>query len=187
MKRIFILIASICFSFNSSQAQEKKETNLDPIKDDGKQEIKINMATAIGGFPEISYEYFPIDNMGIGLTAGFALEDKEFLTNRAQFTPYYRLYFGRKKSNGFFIEGNMAYSVQAETTSEIIYDTLSSSYRTITNTAKSSGFGFGAAIGVKLLARNRFTGEIYAGGGRLFNRNIIGGYPRVGLSLGIRL
>jgi hypothetical protein len=187
MRSIFIIVAYVFLSLNSAQAQEKKETNLSPIKDDGKHEIKINMATAIGGFPELSYEYFPIDNMGIGISAGFAVEDKEFLTNRAQFTPYYRLYFGNKKSSGFFIEGNMAYSFQAETTSEIIYDTLTSSNRTINSSAKSSGFGFGAAIGVKLLARNRFTGEIYAGGGRLFNRNIIGGYPRVGLSLGIRL
>jgi hypothetical protein len=187
MRSLLIIVAYVFLSLNSAQAQEKKETNLSPIKDDGKHEIKINMATAIGGFPELSYEYFPIDNMGIGISAGFAVEDKEFLTNRAQFTPYYRLYFGNKKSSGFFIEGNMAYSFQAETTNELVYDSLSSSYRSISKSAKSSGFGFGAAIGVKLLARNRFTGEIYAGGGRLFNRNIIGGYPRVGLSLGIRL
>mgnify|MGYP000146115486 CR=1 FL=1 len=53
-------------------------------------------------------------------------------------------------------------------------------------TRSSTNFGFGAAAGVKLLARNGFVGEVYLGLGRLFGESIAGAYPRVGISLGKR-
>ncbi|MEN9964998.1 MAG: hypothetical protein RL582_2093 [Bacteroidota bacterium] len=185
MKKITLTLLILLSSFSVLLAQNPKASS--PISDTGNHELRLNIASSIGGMPELTYEYFPIDNMGVGLTAGVAAEAIEFLKNRAQFTGFYRVYFGKRKSCGFFIEGNMAYCFQAENFLQTFFDSSTNSFRNITTEKRSRNFGFGAAIGVKLLARNRFVGEIYAGGGRLFNKSIVGGFPRVGLSLGIRL
>jgi hypothetical protein len=185
MKKITLTLLILLSSFSVLLAQNPKATS--PISDTGNHELRLNIASSIGGMPELTYEYFPIDNMGVGLTAGVAAEAIEFLKNRAQFTGFYRVYFGKRKSCGFFIEGNMAYCFQAENFQQSFFDSSTNSIKNITTETRSRNFGFGAAIGVKLLARNRFVGEIYAGGGRLFNKSIVGGFPRVGLSLGIRL
>jgi hypothetical protein len=185
MKKIILSLISLIFISQISLSQKSRQAI--PISDSGNHELRLNIATSIGGMPEVTYEYFPLDNMGVGISAAVAAESVEFLKNRAQFTGFYRVYFGNKKSCGFFIEGNMAYNFQAEISEVSVYDSSTLSFKYIKSEKKSNNFGFGAAIGVKLLARNRFVGEIYAGGGRLFNKSIIGGYPRVGLSLGIRL
>ena len=184
MKKLILCIMSLSL-LQQIQAQ-KSDKNMS-ISDEGNHELRLNIANAIGGMPELTYEYFPIDNMGVGASVAIAAESMEFLNNRAQFTGFYRVYFGKRKSCGFFIEGNMAYSFQAENFQQSFFDSSTNSIKNITSETRSRNFGFGAAIGVKLLARNRFVGEIYAGGGRLFNKSIVGGYPRVGLSLGIRL
>jgi hypothetical protein len=59
------------------------------------------------------------------------------------------------------------------------YDSYTSSY-------ESTNFGFGAAIGVKLLTRNNFVGELVMGVGRLFGKPQIEAYPRLGVSIGKR-
>lgn len=184
MKKLILF----CLTLSMVQLTKAQDSSKNmSISDEGNNELRLNITNAIGGMPEVTYEYFPIDNMGIGVSVAIAAESMEFLNNRAQFTGFYRLYFGKKKSCGFFIEGNMAYCFQGERVENVVYDSSTLSFKYSYTENKSNNFGFGAAIGVKLLARNRFVGEIYAGGGRLFNKSIVGGYPRVGLSLGIRL
>ena len=64
----------------------------------------------------------------------------------------------------------------------------SQDYVTGTNvpSVSSTGYGFGAAIGVKLLTKNSFTGDFYGGWGRLFGGIAYNGYPRLGICIGKR-
>lgn len=155
-------------------------------KSSDNNEIKFNIPLAIYGLPELSYERIIEDNMSLGISVSIAA-DKPYnyftdkgIPERAIICPYYRLYFGQKKAAGFYIEGNMAVSSQKELNA---YD-----YLTGLNTAesKSTGFGFGAAVGVKLLTKNGFSGDFYGGWGRLFGDNIYNGYPRIGICIGKR-
>jgi len=149
-------------------------------------EIKFNVPLAIYGLPEISYERIVEDNMAVGLSVSIAAERPyNYLTDkgipeRSIFCSYYRLYFGQKKAAGFYIEGNMAVSSQKEVN---IPDYFGG---TVTPSYSSTGFGFGGAIGFKLLTKNGFTGDIYGGWGRLFGDNVYNSYPRVGICIGKR-
>jgi hypothetical protein len=130
--------------------------------------------------PELNYEYFIADNMGIGVSAAFAIEEKKKWEERFHVIPYYRLYFGEKKASGFFIEGNMGVAglERVAGNSSWFGDTIYA--------AKGTSFGFGAAIGVKLLARNGFLGEIVAGATRVFGNPVQDAIPRIGITLGKR-
>lgn len=151
-----------------------------------KNEIKFNVPLAIYGLPELSYERIVEDNMGFGVSVSIAVDNPynnnidKGIIQRAIVCPYYRLYFGQKRAAGFYIEGNMAVSHQKELNS--IDNITNTNIPSITST----GFGFGAAVGIKLLAKNGYTGDFYAGWGRLFGNNIINGYPRLGICIGKR-
>lgn len=160
---------------NSSSHQSQNSLN-----GNGNNELRLNLLMSIAGLPELSYERFIADNMGIGLSAAISLDKFENESMRSIILPYYRLYFGNKKANGFFIEGNMAMIGIKE------YDYISS-YQSLPVTTKyTTNFGFGAAVGAKFLTRNNFLGEAYLGVGRLFGESSVGAYPRVGISLGKR-
>jgi hypothetical protein len=181
MKRIIFGIAILICNQNLF-AQESNTSN-------NKNEIKFNLPMAIYGLPELSYERIVEDNMSYGVSLSIGL-DKPYdyysgngIPERAIVCPYYRVYFGKKRAAGFYIEGNMAVSSQKQ---KNVPDYTSSGayvYKDVTST----GFGFGGALGVKLLAKNGFVGDIYAGWGRLFGDNAsYNGYPRLGVCIGRR-
>jgi len=151
----------------------------------GNNELRINLLMSIIGLPELTYERYIADNMGVGLSVAVSLDKMENMSTRSIISPYYRLYFGNKKASGFFIEGNMALVRQKELDYNYYYDN-GVTYQSELYTRLTTNFGFGGAIGVKLLARNGFVGEVYLGGGRLFGESIAEAYPRIGVSLGKR-
>jgi len=181
---MFIGVFQVAFAQEESNKEEKAQLITEELEQTGNHEIKFNLGMAVVGIPELSYEYFIEDNMGVGLSAAVALLSEDDLTLRSIFTPYYRLYFGRKKAAGFFIEGNAAIASYKDEYYEYYYSN-SVSYEAYRED-KYTSFGFGLAVGFKLLARNGFSGEIYAGGGRLFNDESISAFPRLGVSLGKR-
>lgn len=144
----------------------------------GNNEIKINVLSAVLAVPEISYERFVADNMGLGVSIGVSLESPEQMSTRQYIAPYYRLYFGRRKAKGIFIEGNSGVVRQHERKVEV----QNSGLELITE-RKTVNFGMGAAVGYKLTVRNGFSSEIYAGGGNLFGDSVEDLYPRIGLSI----
>ena len=149
-------------------------------------EVKFNIVSAIAGYPELTYEKIIDDNISIGASAAVSVEKAEDMLSRYSLTPYSRLYFGKKKSNGFFVEANMTLKGQRDL---YYYGILDSSYNvvgTAKNDKRSTSFGFGAAIGVKLLTKKSAFAEIFAGGGRLFGSPIIDGYFRGGITIGFR-
>ena len=182
MKKIIFAIA-ILICHQNLFAQESNTSN-------NKNEIKFNLPMAIYGLPELSYERIVEDNMSYGVSVSIGV-DRPYndytgngIPERAIVCPYYRVYFGKKRAAGFYIEGNMAVANQKEI-NQPTYD-----YTTGLNTYKdvsSTGFGFGGALGIKLLAKNGFVGDIYAGWGRLFGDNAYyNGYPRLGVCIGRR-
>ncbi len=174
---IFLMIGTYAFGQEQKDIKDDVISRSAPLKQLGNNEVRINIPMAIAGLPEINYEGFFTDNMGVGFAVSVSLEKPENMDLRYLFAPYYRLYFGKKKASGFFIEGNAALVGVNDRTH---YSGYSSEYYT------SIHFGCGFAVGVKLLARNGFIGEVYLGGGRLFGDVYDGSYPRMGVCLGKR-
>lgn len=184
MKRLGLLSISLLVSV-CTIAQETPDISnqvmarSEPLGQTGDNEIRLNMLTAIIGYPEINYERFLTDNMGVGMAAAISLESKEDMSLRWFAMPYYRLYFGDKKASGFFIEGNLA--VINQTAED--YDYTTGQYLGLKNYTNG---GIGAAVGGKFLTRNGFVGEVYGGVGRLFGNSPTDVYPRFGISIGKR-
>jgi len=187
MKKKLIICLSFCVIALNLFSQENTSSTVTytTVNQRDDNELRINLATSIIGFPELNYERFIEDNMGVGLAGSVSLEKIEDMSMRWYALPYYRLYFGKKKASGFFIEGNMALLGQKENHYESYFVNNTYVQGPLYTTSKTN-FGFGGAIGVKLLARNGFTGEVYAGGGRLFGDYLNGAYPRIGVCIGKR-
>jgi hypothetical protein len=180
MKKIALsaLMMLTAFGLRAQEQTNEIMARSEALGQTGNNEIRLNMLTALIGYPELNYERFLADNMGIGLAAAFSLEPKEKLNIRWYAMPYYRLYFGDKKASGFFIEGNISVYNQDQ---EDYYDMQGNAvYKNYTNG------GFGAAVGGKFLTRNGFIGEVFGGIGRLFGNSPEEIYPRVGISIGKR-
>ncbi len=149
---------------------------------DGKNELKLNLAYTIAGFPELNYERIIKDDMSIGIALMIGLE--ESIEYKFGIIPNYRVYFGNSKANGFFIEGNAAVITQ-ENNDYYSYD-YKRNTSSFNGNKSQTNFGLGAAAGAKFLTKNGFVGEVYLGAGRLFGHNNAGGYPRAGVTIGKR-
>ncbi len=182
MKKILLLLSFLSVS-SIINAQE------DQGSDETKQELKLNLAMSVAGVPEITYEYFLEDNSSVGASLAIALDSEEDMALRFIFSPYYRLFFGKKKNAGFFIEANTAVATYHDyyVSYDFYYeDDMIIEEHTIYD-EKTTNFGLGAAVGFKLLTRNNYIGEIYAGAGRLFgDQKAAEVYPRVGITIGKR-
>ena len=184
---IAVLVFSVSvFGQKENTSNKVPASQTDSSNDSYQNELRINLMMAILGLPELNYERYISDNMGVGLAVAFSVEKSSSMSIRSMFTPFYRLYFGNKKASGFFIEGNMAVVGQNQINSNYVYDQNGITYQTIVTTRSTTNFGFGAAVGAKFLARNGFVGEVFLGGGRLFGESISEAYPRVGVCLGKR-
>lgn len=181
------MIFGLCSMLGYSQTNnnDNKETKSND-KVLGKNEIKLNLPYFIAGIPEISYERIIDETSATGVSLAIAVDKPENLNVRFIVTPYYRLYFGKGRAKGFFIEGNAAVLGQKSFT--VMYDYNTSTYSNANSS--TTNIGFGAAIGAKFLNKNGYIGEIYTGGGRLFgvpdNYDYMQGFPRVGISIGKR-
>lgn len=144
-----------------------------------RNEFKLNLPmTIFVSTPEISYEYILQEDLSLGATANVNLGDENENTNFIVM-PYARWFFGgshdsmQKYAAGFFIEANVALVGYEK---EIM---------TVPNTSKEDkvGLGAGVAIGWKYVTKNNWIGEIFFGGGKIFQD---GGYPRIGITIGKR-
>lgn len=181
------LLLAFVFFANAQNTQDSTANKNSGIN--GNNEIKLNLIYTIAGFPELSYERILKDDMSVGVSVLVGIEeDAEYSFG---FIPHYRIYFGKKKANGFFIEGNAA--IISTKDDYYQYIPSSSSYYpqngydyTYTVSKTYTNFGLGAAAGAKFLTKNGFVGEIYLGVGRLFGSNSIDAYGRGGITIGKR-
>jgi len=175
-RKLTIFIAVLLLSLNAFSQQQNTSTDVNAaqsksLNGSDNNELRINLLMSIIGLPELTYERYVADNMGVGLSVAVSLDKMENMSTRSIISPNYRHYFGNKKASGFFIEGNMALVRQKELDYNYYYDN-GVTYQSELYTRLTTNFGFGGAIGVKLLARNGFVGEVYLGGGRLFGESI---------------
>ncbi len=194
MKKILLvglLLASSLLSYAQKTDTVKKsiQKNAEAMGHGGNNELKINLLFTVIGAPEISYERLLADNMGVGASVFVGLD--KTIDYKFGFIPHFRLYFGAKKANGFFIEGNA--SVITFRDYNNYYYSHSSYYSPGYNNqsfeTSTTSFGMGAAAGAKFLTRNGFLGEAYLGVGRRFGDNSNSGveaYPRIGITIGKR-
>ncbi len=165
MRKLLILMIAVCLG-HALYAQSGADFTTK------KNEVSLNLPIAIfASFPEISYERILAEDMGVGLSMAFALEE-EYLELDFIATPYARWYFGgsmdsaKRYAAGFFIEANGAIFT-------------SDSYK------KKTGYGLGLAVGWKFVTNGNWTGQIFAGAGRNFNKGKEA-YPRLGITIGKR-
>ena len=150
----------------------------------GNNEIKVNVLYLVLGMPEISYERLITDNMGVGLSTMISVDDD--IDMKYGVLANYRLYFGNKKANGFFIEGNMGVIVEETGTYYYVPSPVNDGYYYDIRKSNDAYFGLGAAVGAKFLTRNGLLGEAYLGGGRLLSDKSSEFYPRIGITIGKR-
>jgi len=128
---------------------------------DKRHELKLNVAYLLTDAAEISYEYILNEESSVGISATYVLiPEAEFGWG---ITPYYRLFFGKKPAQGFFIEGQ-ASIFDFEDFDWICSDDLQSCSR-FPNRYTTGGVGL--AIGAKFKTSKNIVLEIYAGGGRI--------------------
>lgn len=167
---------------------QNKDTTSTSSGRNGNNEIKLNLASTLAGVPEFNYERILKDDMSVGLAVMVGLENDSDIS--FGIIPNYRIYFGNKKANGFFIEGSAAVISNRVEFYNINYTYSSSSvvasYRSPSVYEIQTNFGLGAAAGAKFITKNGFVGEIYLGAGRLFGETDIDVYPRAGITIGKR-
>ncbi|MFD1294899.1 DUF3575 domain-containing protein [Lutibacter holmesii] len=186
MKKFIATTAFLCVFLNAFSQNEE------PLS---RSEIKLNVAYLIGGMPEVSYEYLINEESSVGASILYAIDnDIDF---KFAFTPYYRFYFGKKRTAGFFVEGFGMLNVTEEHYAIYYYDVADPNsdvyYENNNNFEKNTNFALGIAVGGKFLTSSGFIFEIYGGIGRnLFNNNDYYNsdnyefVPRFGVSVGKR-
>ena len=159
MRRILVSLACVVSAVGFSQ--ETLPQN----------EFKLNIGYSLLGFPEVSYERILGEQSAVGLSAAFAIESD--IDEKFSFIPYYRLYFGKARAAGFFLEANAAFwSIKDDED----------------DGATNAGGGVGFAIGGKWVTKSQWSVELVAGAGRnLINSNQVRDvYPRLGVTIGKR-
>ena len=176
MKKVFLIITMFCVCFSLFSQETEK------VKTEAKNEIKLNLLMTLLSFPDISYERIWGNNIGVGLSAGFPLEN--FDTN-FRLIPYCRFYFGESPVKSFFIEANVGIQGYKKYTYTPEYYGYGGSYEYYGHNSQaenSTNVGLGVAFGYKYINSYGLIGELFLGIGRTFDD--YGAYPRVGISIG---
>ncbi|WP_310560691.1 DUF3575 domain-containing protein [Flavobacterium sp.] len=175
MKKLFVVIGLLVFAFGHSQEKEKV--------DFPKNEIKGNALFLVLGAIEVTYERLLNEDSGLGVSL-FFINQEDSDTNFS-FTPYYRAYFGKKPTAGFFVEGfSMINSGQQGSSFE--YNSFTNNYDEIKGD-KFTDFALGFGLGSKWIHSKGYVFEINAGIGRnLLSDNSPEVVGRGGITLGYR-
>ncbi|QCX01208.1 DUF3575 domain-containing protein [Aggregatimonas sangjinii] len=194
---ILLLLSGITI-LGYGQAKEKQASVLE-----SSHELKMNLFNAMAFKAiDVNYEYVLNENSSFGLGVFFKVDKAEvekfgWLTfevenNRSySFTPYYRRYFSRGYSNGFFIEGfgmlNSGETVAIDYIDNQPEDMESESMFTELRTYDTyTHFALGISLGGKVTFKKGFLLEFYTGVGTGLNYGGGEGVTRGGLSLGYR-
>jgi len=176
MKKITIIAVLLALTWQANAQQERSEVPLE-----NRHEIKLDPAHLIAGTLRIDYEYLLNDwsSVGLGVFYNFSRTNDYGTYYRTKFLGFYRLYFGRRPSSGFFLEGNLGVVSG-------FYSDWWSSYPS--NRGDFTAFGTGIALGWKwYIPRAGIVLDVFGGGGRLFGGDDRPNmYPRFGISVGKR-
>ncbi len=148
MKTWFLIISVFsvsyyCFAQNQS------------IIDSKKNELKLNTLFLIGGYPELSFERALGKKFAIGISLGAFIGSAgpnyatDILTADVSILPYFRYYFGKRRTAGLFLENNINISSR-----EGCFDR-----------SQEWGVGLGLGAGYKHIVGKSWSIELIAGGG----------------------
>ncbi len=98
--------------------------------------------------------------------------------------PHFRVFFGKKPAQGFFVEANTALaSLKTDQ-----YKNINNNFGSYAILEKNNefSFGMGIAVGGKFVLNDSFVLDVYGGLGRFFGNDSMEAYPRLGINLGYR-
>lgn len=103
MKKIFLAV-TILLSFFVTKAQNKNNTIVNPYEK--KNEVTLNLLVPIiSGAFEAGYERHLNRKSSLGFSFLYVYNSEYNEDMNYFISPYYRMYFGKKDSSGFFVEG----------------------------------------------------------------------------------
>lgn len=176
IKRIFTICAFIVSGFMLAQTEETVVTTTTttttttitkPLSSVRKNDVMINPIGLLAGAANISYEHHLNEEMGLGVSAFFIVEDYVIKEPDIWYVlPHYRYYMGRGWAKGFFIESfagvvGKKYDIETKYAGNFgfIY-----SYERQWRTSFSAGVGFGG----KWTTKKNLILEASLGLGRAF-------------------
>lgn len=158
MRKLHFVLLLLGFSFAHAQTNSEDSTKV-RSNDIMLSPIELIAAPALN----ISYERLLNNSTGVGLNALLNFKDRNSDDDAAfsQFSPYVRVYFGKKYAAGFFVEG----FVPITTTHYTIHPNMPYG-EPVRNTQTTVGIGVG--FGGKWVMKNNILFEASAGIGRRF-------------------
>ena len=161
MKKI-ILATVFCLSFINISAQEIEAQKRNDIVADPFLLIAVPLVN-------VSFERLLSENSGLGVNAMISLQNDA--DNFTQISPYYRMYFGRKFAQGFFLEGFVPVTMTKEYDMVYFMDDFGG-YFTEGNERTVTTVGVGFGVGGKWVIRNGLVIEANGGIGRRLGGNL---------------
>jgi len=178
MKKNFLLFI-ILFAFCSVNAQN--ETDANPYQKNNV--IKLNLITPLSGAVEVGFERYLNKKSSVGISALFVYDHTKENDMNYFVSPYYRYYFGKKYTSGFFVEGfGMFTSIDGK-------KVYAADNVTFTEGKDVYDLALGAGFGWKVVTQKGFVFEANVGYGRLvFNADKTDHNQvlKLGLSIGYR-
>ena len=159
-----VLVSNVANCQNDQSSSEPNE-----LENSVRQnEVKFNALLFILGVGEFGYERLLSENSGLGVHISFPIfidSESEPLSSDLNyfFSPYYRVYFGKKYAAGFFVEG---FGMLNSFNRRLKEPTQGQSSEDVTD------FALGIGLGGKWVLKNKFVLELSWGIGRnLFNNS----------------
>ena len=160
--RKLLLGLALVFAFSNMNAQEEQTQRRNDIVADPFLIIAVPLLSA-------SYERLLTEDSGLGINAlvGLGSQTKGF----SQFSPYYRMYFGKKFAQGFFLEGFLPITTTEENEKIFVPEEFGGYYRTgDPRKVTTAGIGFG--VGGKWVVKKALVIEVNGGIARRFGKNL---------------
>ncbi|MBT8244126.1 MAG: DUF3575 domain-containing protein [Winogradskyella sp.] len=157
MKKILIAICFLATAFNVNAQDDSTASTAENFN-----EIKLNALYLVVGALDVTYERTLNEESGVGASLFIPFNNGDDIDFDIDyyFSPYYRLYFGKKYAAGFFIEGFGMLSG---------YDTTEVNFQNgdpIIRENNSTAFALGIGVGGKWVTNSGFIGELNLGIGR---------------------
>jgi len=181
MKKTFFAVL-LLLSFFAVKAQNQNEANVNQYEKNN--EVKLNVFGPVEGAFEVTYERHLNKRSSLGSSFFYVYDQKHNPDLNFYFSPYYRMYFGKKYSSGFFVEG---FGLISSTDGKKIYDTPEK--LTFTENPDVIDFAPGIGFGGKWVTKFGLVYEVNLGYARtLFNyektdHDLV---VKLGISLGYR-
>ncbi|OUR98429.1 hypothetical protein A9Q86_14465 [Flavobacteriales bacterium 33_180_T64] len=183
MKKLILCVFTFFFSMAISAQDESRAVD----DQNPKNEVKVNALYMVIGSVDLTYERLLNEESAVGLNVVIPFDEAITDDLNYYFSPYYRLYFGKKYAGGFFLEGfGLLSSVNS---TERFLSGSEFDPVIITREEKVTDFALGIGLGGKWITNNGFVGELGFGIGRNLTNtddNVENFVAKIGITIGYR-